>query len=467
MCGTGFVPVAQRLGVVVARRATVPDVDENEVRLGELIFSTRDPRMEVATAPELYGDEFCAFVNAKAEKSDDIEERVALKSLVDMITQTRKAIEEKLKEEELEAAAQEEMMSEMSSEVAPLPKATTTAEVLAAANNAVGGSRVEAVEPSAPVAVEAGLSGDALRTYDALLGRLLAADAAGALGTEVEASFEQCDYALLTLAASRRDRAEDPSPLARVIEAVNALSAERLESAAQRLQSVLRAGGPKEMMQKIVELSARGAIDTPMIELLEANRQQAEAAGPAGEQAADLMRRLADKCRQELDRRVGEKDPEKRLLRALLRCGDDLEARDRLLRRAFEPREEIELSFDGRKTEGGPDVEPPKFIAACSKLIAEFGNVDDGTGKPLADSIRALAEQAEAVAIELYGETNTPRDQQDRMWKEGTTSVFDLEAAEFAAESKGERMPWQNDQYDDMLPPGFDHETGVKRIGGS
>ena len=65
---------------------------DHEVTLGELIFSSRDPRLDVATTPELYGDDFCAFVEGKADDSEDMEERVALKSLVDMVRQVQDAI---------------------------------------------------------------------------------------------------------------------------------------------------------------------------------------------------------------------------------------------------------------------------------------------------------------------------------------------------------------------------------------
>lgn len=411
-------------------------VDENDVRLAELIFSTRDPRIDVARAPELYGDEFCDFVLSKAEKTDDMEERIALKSLVDMVRKIHEQMKPEVKPAKPVFTEEREVV-------------TSTADVLKRANEAVGVPQ-KVIEEESEV-----LEGEALATYEKLLNKLLAASD---LETEVAANFETCDYSLLNLAASRLPETQ------RVIDAVNALAAKRLESAADRLQTVVRAGAPEKMMQKISELAARGGIDAPLIELLEANRQQAEKAGAAGEQAALLMGRLAARCRDEMDRRFAENDPEKKLLRALLRC-DNPNDREKLIRRAFEVKEAIELDFQGTTSQGGPEVEPPKFIDACLKLIADFGNVDDGSGTPLEDTVKAIADQAEAVAIELFGDVTTPREQQDRMWKDATTSVFDLEAAEMAAEAQGDRMPWQNDKYDDMLPPGFD-QAGVKRIGG-
>lgn len=434
--------------------------DENEIKLGELIFSSRDPRLDVATSPHLYDEEFCNYVTKLADDSDDIEERVALKSLVDMVQKVQK----QLREAAEEVAYEEADVVEVSGEDVTVQRAESTADILSAANAAIGGGLTMEKKEAVEEASEAGLSGSALATYDALLARLMAADEKGKLEVEVEANYDICDYSLLSLASSRAESSsseEYSSSVSRIVEAVNALAAKRLESAAGRLQSVLRAGAPEKMMQKVTELAATGGLDGPLLELLEANRQQAQAAGPAGAQAAELMGRLASRCRDEMDKLV---DPEKKLLRALLRA-DDQESREKLLRRAFEPKEALELSFDGRKTEGGPDVEPPKFIAACTKMIADFGNVEFGDAQ-LSDTIRGIAALAETVAIDIFGESNTPREQQDRVWSEQTTSVFELEAAELQAESQGERAPWSNDAYDDMMPPGFDQATGIKRVGG-
>ena len=58
------------------------------------------------------------------------------------------------------------------------------------------------------------------------------------------------------------------------------------------------------------------------------------------------------------------------------------------------------------------------------------------------------------------------RDQQDRAWKEQTTSIFDLERMELEAEANGETAPWANPNDDgDMLLPGFD-ASGKMKIGG-
>ena len=86
---------------------------DHDVLLGELIFSSRDPREDVASAPELYTEDFLKFVSDKAEDSDDMEEREGLKSLVDMIRATLDMVEKMTKEaEEAQARIEAEVEAE-------------------------------------------------------------------------------------------------------------------------------------------------------------------------------------------------------------------------------------------------------------------------------------------------------------------------------------------------------------------
>ena len=113
-----------------------------------------------------------------------------------------------------------------------------------------------------------------------------------------------------------------------------------------------------------------------------------------------------------------------------------------------------------------PDVPPPDFINACKAVVLNFGNLkyDDERGD-LASRIRQIASEAEVVATRIYGEGMSARDQQDRAWKDQTTSIFDLEQMELEAESRGEHAPWTNPDAPDDFIPGFDAE-GKMRIGG-
>lgn len=112
-----------------------------------------------------------------------------------------------------------------------------------------------------------------------------------------------------------------------------------------------------------------------------------------------------------------------------------------------------------------PDVPPPDFINACKAVLLNFGNLssDDDRGD-LSSRIKQIANEAEVVATRIYGKGMSLREQQDRMWKEQTTSIFDLETMEIEAEKRGESAPWANPDNDDILP-GFD-SSGRMKIGG-
>ena len=113
-----------------------------------------------------------------------------------------------------------------------------------------------------------------------------------------------------------------------------------------------------------------------------------------------------------------------------------------------------------------PEVPPPDFINACKAVLLNFGNLssDDDRGD-LTTRIKQIANEAEVVATRIYGKGMTVREQQDRMWKEQTTSIFDLETLEIDAERRGEKAPWANENDDDILP-GFD-ASGKMKIGGN
>ena len=114
-----------------------------------------------------------------------------------------------------------------------------------------------------------------------------------------------------------------------------------------------------------------------------------------------------------------------------------------------------------------PDVPPPDFINACKAVMLNFGNLqyDDERGD-LASRIKQIAAEAEVIATRIYGQGMSVREQQDRAWKEQTTSIFDLEQMELEAASRGENAPWTNpDADDEMFLPGFDAQ-GRMQVGG-
>ena len=100
--------------------------------------------------------------------------------------------------------------------------------------------------------------------------------------------------------------------------------------------------------------------------------------------------------------------------------------------------------------EGQPLITPPAFIAAVRSLIKGFGNVEDFKIMEIA---KAIVEEAQEVATDLYGEGMTARQQQDFMFKEKTVSVWDLANMEEKSLTSGEDVPWEgNPLYDEMSP---------------
>jgi hypothetical protein len=114
-----------------------------------------------------------------------------------------------------------------------------------------------------------------------------------------------------------------------------------------------------------------------------------------------------------------------------------------------------------------PDVPPPDFINACKAVLLNFGNLgnDFNDRGDLATHIRKIAAEAEVIATRIYGQGMTVQEQQERMWKDQTTSIFDLERMEIEAERHGEAVPWANPNQEDIFMPGFDSQ-GRMQIGG-
>ena len=76
-----------------------------------------------------------------------------------------------------------------------------------------------------------------------------------------------------------------------------------------------------------------------------------------------------------------------------------------------------------------PDVPPPDFINACKAVMLNFGNVSSDN-QDVMKKIQTIAAEAEIVATRIYGKGMSPQEQQDRAWKEESTSIFDLERME-------------------------------------
>jgi len=345
------------------------------------------------------------------------------------------------------------------------------AQAIDSASQASTEDRVEVTKKSF---FEQEITPEILMSYEDTLKKLLPPYKAG----ETPASIVQTNYdsfdAQLVKVLNMKVTKEKDQDSAALLDVLAIEQSKRIEQATEQLKAVLSMGDPMRMEGLIVKMAREGKIDESFLLLLEANETQARDAGAMG--PAELMKRLRFRAAEEKDKLASSK--EIALIRKLLRA-DDTTEREKILEDAFTPRENLLVpgtpenaakAMDGETPEQEkpmPDVPPPDFINACKAVLLNFGNLssDDERGD-LASRIKQIASEAEVVATRIYGQGMSLRDQQDRAWKDQTTSIFDLEQMELEAESRGESAPWTNpDADDDMLLPGFDGQ-GKMKIGG-
>jgi len=283
--------------------------------------------------------------------------------------------------------------------------------------------------------------------------------------------YDQFDAQFIKVLRERIDNGDNDAQ--EVLDALSVEQEKRMAVATETIKEVLSMGDPMRMEGRVVKLAKEGKIDEPFLLLMEANANQALAAGANG--PAQLMNRLSKRAYEEKDKQSTSK--EIKLLRQLLRA-EDTDERAALLEDAFTPKvgllvpgtaENAMKAADGEQQDEEkpmPEVPPPDFINACKAVLLNFGNLssDDDRGD-LSDRIKQIAAEAEAVATRIYGAGMNTREQQDRAWKEETTSIFDLETLELDAEQRGESAPWANENDDDILP-GFGTD-GRMKVGGN
>jgi len=203
---------------------------------------------------------------------------------------------------------------------------------------------------------------------------------------------------------------------------------------------------------KIAGLVRQGKIDTALYDLLQANLEQAQAAGEPGKGAAAVLQKLKDRVRDELDKRL---PPPVALLRRLLRM-DSAEARQRLLKEKMSPKvvSKIMLIDAGGKTEPEdpkPDVPPKDLVEAIKEIKMRFGNVDENYDTGFVKKLEVISDEAEAVALDLAGGKElTSTQAQDMAWDRGTVSVFALEQVEEEAHQDGNYAVWETEAQNQM-----------------
>ena len=452
-----------------------------EMFLGELVFSTNDPRLDIVEKYDQATDPaFMEWMEEKAENSTDTEERLALKDLLNMIKDVKKKQElSQLREEReaQEAAAAEEKRIIEAEAVAEEGRQMSNADLLRKAqeiDSATQATAEDRAENTKKSFHEQEITPEILMSYEDTLKEVLPPYKAGTTpASVVKTNYDRFDAQFVKVLNTKALEGDEGS--AALLEALAEEQSKRIAKSTEQLKSVLGMGDPMRMEGLIVKMVREDQVDESFLLLLEANENQAREAGAMG--PAELMKRLRMRAAEEKDKQASSK--EIALIRKLLRAEDAAE-REKMLEDAFTPRESLLVAgtaenaakaMDGEtpdQEQPMPDVPPPDFINACKAVMLNFGNLsyDDERGD-LASRIKQIASEAEVVATRIYGQGMSLRDQQDRAWKEQTTSIFDLEQMELEAEANGETAPWANPNDDgDMLLPGFDAQ-GKMQIGGS
>ncbi|CAJ1959280.1 unnamed protein product [Cylindrotheca closterium] len=453
--------------------------DDFEVLLGDLVFSTNDPRIDIMNNfDRATNDDFIAWMDKKAENSDDPNERLAMKDLNEMIVDIKRKVElSKMAEERAarEAEEEQEKMSVEAEKEAEAGRKMSNADIL---RKAAKISEVDVGEGADSVAEKKSffdqeLTPEIRMSYEDSLKKLLPPYKAGETPISVvAANYDKFDAQFVKVLTERSANGDEDA--ASLLAALGEEQSKRISVATETLKGILALGERMKMEGAVVRLAREGKIDEPFLLLLEANESQARDAGAMG--PAELMKKLRLRAAEEKDKLVSSK--EIRLIRKLLRAEDSIE-REKLLEDAFTPKEFLLVAgtpenamkaIDGEVPEAEkpmPDVPPPDFINACKAVLLNFGNLHyDGERGDLASRIKQIASEAEVVATRIYGQGMTARDQQDRAWKDQTTSIFDLERMELEAQASGDHAPWTNpEQGEDMFLPGFDSQ-GKMQVGG-
>lgn len=453
-----------------------PDLDKAyESFLAQLVFSANDPRLDIIDNIDLCSDPvWLSWLDNKINTTTDVEEKLALRDLYEMINDIVKRIELSKQQEEREAKAKAEAEAQRLMDQSENDgRSMTNADVLrkASAVDRSGLGEAAEIKKTKVSFYDQELTPEIRVSYEDMVKKVLPPYKAGDTAASIVfAYYDQFDAQFIKVLKERADNGETESQ--DVLEALSIEQSKRMSAATENIKLVLAAGDPMRMEGMIVKLAKEGKVDEPFLLLLEANANQAAAAGATG--PAQLMKKLGKRASEEKDKQSQTK--EIRLLRQLLRA-ESQDERENLLTEAFTPKSQLLVegnsanvmkAMDGELPEEEkpkPAVPPPDFINACKAVLLNFGNLsyDDDRGD-LSTRIKAIASEAEVVATRIYGKGMTVKEQQDRMWKEKTTSIFDLETLEIEAERRGETAPWANPNNDDILP-GFDKD-GKMRIGG-
>lgn len=466
-----------------------PSVNEQEkayeMFLGQLVFSSTDPRIDIMDNYDLCADpKWLGWLSRKIGTTRDVEEKMALKDLSDMIIDVKKRVDLSRAAEERAAAEAQEAEGARVAAVdadananAGAGRALTGAEVLKRAaavdDGGVNAAKEEEEEVVKQTFYETELTPEIRASYEDMCSKVLPPYGPGDTPASVVANYyDRFEAQFIKVLNERADIGDDGAR--DVLDALAAEQQARVNAATENIRGVLAKGDPMLMEGAVLRLAREGKVDESFLLLLEANADQARAAGANG--PAELMDRLRERAMAEKDRQSTSK--EIKLLRQLLR-EDDSNKREELLTDAFTPKDALivpgTVANAAKAMEGEapddekpmPEVPPPDFINCCKAVLLNFGNLNmDEKRGDLSGQIKLIASEAEVVATRIYGQGMSVKEQQDRAWKEQTTSIFDLETLEIEAERRGETAPWANADGGDEMMPGFGAD-GKMTIGGT
>ncbi|KAL7540813.1 hypothetical protein ACHAXR_010401 [Thalassiosira sp. AJA248-18] len=453
-----------------------------EMFLGQLVFSANDPRIDIMDNYDLVVDpQWMTWLKNKISNTRDIEEKMALQDLSDMIVDVKKRVDLSQAAEERAAKEAEELEKKrIAAAEAEMEEGRTMSgtDLLKKAAKVDAGGVVNEMDDEAKVKqtfYEKELTPEVRLSYEDMCSQVLPPYKAGDTPASIVFNYyDQFDAQFIKVLNERAMNGDADSQA--VLDALAAEQNLRVNAATLNIKEVLSKGEPMRMEGAIVKLAKEGKIDEPFLLLLEANADQAMAAGATG--PAQLMTKLRERAMAEKDKQSASK--EIKLLRQLLREPDS-NKREELLTEAFTPKEALivpgtaanmaaandEFGEPNEEEKPMPEVPPPDFINCCKAVMLNFGNlnIDEERGD-LSVQIKLIASEAEVVATRIYGKGMSAKEQQDRAWKEQTTSIFDLETLEIEAERRGETAPWANPDGGDELFPGFGPD-GKMSIGGS
>jgi len=418
--------------------------NRNDQILAGLMFSTNDIVEDILNNLHEIDDRFVSWLGKKVETTSDIEERVALNSLLDTINSILEKVNE-VNEDNAENLNEELTMEQVKLRMQEVQMGTGLNK------NEVGKAATSFV-----------VQEDSMSTFMKIITIFRETLADGAtLSDAVLRHYDLCDYKFMeTLkleSENSNNQGADASFYSDLLSEISKAMALKIGTAQQRLEHILSKKRPPAMESEIVLMARKGEVDEALILLLEANIQQAQAAGAT--QAAEVLANLVKRANAEREKKLPD---EQRLLRALLRLKVS-EERKGLLYAAFKPVKT--MTEESQFVEGPPLITPPAFIAVVRNFILGFGNVDSFD---IMDKAREIIEEAQIVATELYGESMSPRQQQEYMFKKKTVSIWDLASLEEKALTSGEEVPWEgNSKYDTMDPEDVLNEVKTRKIGGS